>query len=112
LVEEVSSDIDVPDWRQRLHDVISKKTQEREPAQIPPVINTSRLGNLSGEFVKRTLIHLLGDPVRITGSHHVFEGKNGVKYPIPIHQGKTVGKGMMLKCLKTWGILKEFYDLL
>ncbi len=51
---------------------------------------------------------------RIRGSHHIFVHPNQqVTISVPIHKGKTLGKGITLAILKDAGIsAEEFLKLL
>lgn len=65
------------------------------------------LVGLKGSIVLRKLKRFLGDPIRIEGSHHVFTClSTGAcpTYPISLHGSKPVGVGMLMKCLKRFGI--------
>ncbi len=79
---------------------------------VPPLIDyKKRLRGLSGKRVLDMLKSLL--PLRrITGSHHIFQCREGGTYPIAIH-GNQVGIGMLLSCLRHFGIPpKEFFEKL
>lgn len=41
--------------------------------------------------------------VRQTGSHIIYE-KNGVRYPVPFHGSKEVGKGIEKKIKREMGL--------
>lgn len=41
--------------------------------------------------------------VRQTGSHIIYE-KNGVRYPVPFHGSKEVGKGIEKKVKREMGL--------
>ena len=69
------------------------------------------LKGLSGNVVKGALIRLLGPPVWVSGSHNVFEGRDGIRFPMPFHGKEPVGTGILIACLKRFGISKrEFYE--
>jgi predicted RNA binding protein YcfA (HicA-like mRNA interferase family) len=69
-----------------------------------------KLKNLSGTTVLRIIKNLLGEPIRISGSHHVFEASSGIRFPIALHGNKKVGIGMLLNFLKTLNIFEEFCE--
>lgn len=72
-----------------------------------------QIRGLSGNVVKGALTRLLGKPLKIEGSHHTFRCRNGNKYPIDFHGKKNVGTGLLIKCLKKYGIpIQEFVDSL
>ncbi len=51
---------------------------------------------------------------RISGSHHIFiHPSSQITISVPIHQGKTLGRGITLAILKDAGITtEEFLKLL
>ncbi len=78
-----------------------------------PRFQMSLLRNRSADEVFRALVRLLGKPTGIEGSHHLFRGRDGRRYPIPFHKGDSVGIGILKKCLQWYGIdPDEFYDAL
>lgn len=34
------------------------------------------------------------------GSHRIYEDKNGIRYPVPYHGTKEIGKGLRKKIIK------------
>jgi predicted RNA binding protein YcfA (HicA-like mRNA interferase family) len=68
------------------------------------ISNFRLLSNISGSDVLRAATSLMGNPVRINGSHHFFKGPSGRTYPVPIHKGKSVGAGLLDSCLSVWGL--------
>lgn len=98
------------------------ETQEPSTSapQLPPPNGTEnnkanksnlyqKLKNLDGNDIKRILNSLLGDPIRINGSHHVYySNKTNATYPIPFHGNDRIGFGLLKKCLEVWGITEEF----
>ncbi len=72
-------------------------------------VDLSKFSGLSAREVKSKIEDFLGEPLRIRGSHHIYEGVNGCRFPIPFHSGKDVNQGLLIKCLKQWGILGRFY---
>jgi predicted RNA binding protein YcfA (HicA-like mRNA interferase family) len=69
------------------------------------------LRNRGSDEVKRTLIRLLGKPVGIEGSHHLFRCRDGRRYPISLHPQEPVGIGLLKKCLQHFRIdPEEFYE--
>lgn len=77
------------------------KTQHRKKSEY-----VRRLRNVSGVKILAAVKSLLGDPiVRVQGSHHIMSSnRTGKTYPIPIHGSRTVNFGIILDCLKMWGI--------
>lgn len=73
-------------------------------------IDFSRFRGLSGSDVHRILVQILGEPIRIRGSHHIFKGANGKTLPIPIHSGKTVSPAILVRALREWDMVEEFYE--
>lgn len=56
----------------------------------------------------RILNRILGGPIRITGSHYIYEGPNGIRLPIPLGGGSDVNHHILLKNLFGWGIYESF----
>ncbi|MBI5413500.1 type II toxin-antitoxin system HicA family toxin [Candidatus Peregrinibacteria bacterium] len=54
--------------------------------------------------MKGALDILLGPPLRVSGSHHVYRTRQGGTYPIPLHGTDEVGTGILNKCLREFGI--------
>ena len=81
-----------------------KQTHERNTAYV------KRFKGIKGSKVLAVITRLLGEPVRISGSHHIFiSPRNGIKYPIPIHEADEVKFPVLLASLKKWGVtLEEF----
>jgi predicted RNA binding protein YcfA (HicA-like mRNA interferase family) len=67
----------------------------------------SNLRGLKAERVIAALTRLLGPAVRVTGSHHFFQTRDGRTYPISVHPGKAVGTGLLRKCLNQMGVTPE-----
>ncbi len=38
--------------------------------------------------------------IHVKGSHHVFKNAEGRRITIPVHKGKSIGKGLLLKIIK------------
>ena len=38
--------------------------------------------------------------IHVKGSYHVFKNKIGKRITIPVHKGKAIGKGLLLKIIK------------
>ncbi len=91
---------------------IRKSGMETETTLETPAssFRMTLLRNRSSDDVKRALIRLLGKPVSIEGSHHVFRCRDGRRYPISFHPKETVGIGLLKKCLQSFQIdPEEFY---
>lgn len=41
--------------------------------------------------------------VKSEGSHYIYE-KDGVRYPVPYHGAKEIGKGLQMKIVKEMGL--------
>lgn len=82
--------------------------RERSSKNIYPLVK--KLKGLKGNEVLSALRRILGDPLRIQGSHHIFKSpRNGVTYPVPIHGTDAVKFPLLLGSLRQWGIsLEEF----
>lgn len=99
-----------------------EETIQTAPTQQQPVprkrknlysgVDFNRFYSLPGTQVYRILTQILGEPVRIHGSHHMFKGPNEKVLPIPIHFDTTANPFILTNALEEWGIVKEFYDRL
>jgi hypothetical protein len=67
-------------------------------------ITLYNLKGITGGRIKDALCALLGEPIRVSGSHHVFTCRSGGTFPIPLHESATVGTGVLGKCLKRFGV--------
>lgn len=84
-------------------EVLPPEVQDALPQRVSSVL----LRNLTEDDVIAAFTRLLGKPTRVRGSHHIFKGRNGGTYPAPRHPGKTMGIGLLLKCLDRLGIGAE-----
>ncbi|MBI4210181.1 MAG: type II toxin-antitoxin system HicA family toxin [Candidatus Diapherotrites archaeon] len=52
--------------------------------------------------------------VHVKGSHHIFKNAAGKRISIPVHKGRHIGKGLLLKIIKEdFGLgVEEFYRLI
>lgn len=73
----------------------------------PKKANLSKFRSLSADRVLTALTGLVGEPVRIQGSHHIFEF-NGKSFPIPLHFGDDVNRFILGHALRTWGLMDKF----
>jgi len=65
-------------------------------------------GFKSGE-VQAILMRILGEPVRVNGSHYFFKGENGLNPPISLHCGSVpVDPGALFSNICVWGIVDEW----
>lgn len=86
---------------------------EPEDKKIEKKNRIRAFASLSGNEVKQALTKLLGEPLRIRGSHHIFRGREGNTCPIALRGTDIVGIGMLLKSLKIYKIdTQEFYEML
>lgn len=100
------------DWKEFIPPPEVPKEQVAVEEELTEIDYKKRLRGLSGNRVLDTLKSLL--PLRrISGSHHIFQCREGGTYPIAIHGGHQVGIGMLLSCLRHFGITpKEFFEKL
>lgn len=76
-------------------------------------ITLANLKGFSGNRIRTALDGLLGAPLRIRGSHHVYRCRDGTTYPIPLHGADQVGTGLLGECLRRFGLPpQELYDRL
>jgi len=100
--------VELPDELQKLPDDNAGDVDRSESVKRKVRVT---LRGLSGNVVKGALIRLLGPPVWVSGSHNVFEGRDGIRFPMPFHGKEPVGTGILIACLKRFGISKrEFYE--
>jgi predicted RNA binding protein YcfA (HicA-like mRNA interferase family) len=67
----------------------------------------SKLPVLTGKTVINALEKIGFNPVRQKGSHVQMEHENGRLVTIPVHAGKTIGKGLLRKILRDAELTKE-----
>ncbi len=68
-------------------------------------IPLSSLGAIGGNTLKRKLNRILGSPIRIEGSHHVYVSRKvGVNVPVPIHKNKDMKRGTLKSVLEELGV--------
>lgn len=91
------------------HVVEQAKRAQEEIGYVPSV----SLRGIKGNRVLRALKSLLGDPLSVHGSHYKFTCRNGSSYPIAIHGDRDVGVGLLVNCLKKFGVsMEEFVGCL
>lgn len=88
----------------------SQPSRAKGLAELYPGVNFDKFKALSGRDVYAVLIALLGQPVRVRGSHYIFQDESGLAQPIPIHFGESVNRTILLKALRNWGLIEEFYE--
>lgn len=79
-----------------------------EDAQNTHDPDRRKLRGLARGEVMRILNRILGNPIRITGSHYIYEGPTGTRLPIPLGSGGDVNRHILLKNLFGWGIYERF----
>jgi len=69
---------------------------------------------ISGNKLIKTLIKKGFILKRINGSHHILiHNENHITVSIPVHKGKTLGKGITLAIIKDAGLtVEEFLKLI
>lgn len=89
----------------------SKTAEQAETTQAPPPqqeqLDTTcfqQLRGLQGNRVYRAAETILGRPLRISGSHHVFKSRNEGTCVIALHGSDQVGIGMLKTFLDKAGI--------
>ena len=77
-----------------------------DEAEEEKQIYLKQLTGISGNEVLKKLKRALNEePVKVSGSHHFFNRRDGKGiYPISLHGKKEVGIGLLKKCLKMYGI--------
>lgn len=86
--------------------------QQLKVSELYPGIDFDRFKNIDAEKAYRIIVSLLGEPIRIHGSHHIFEDKNVGTCPIPFHFGKEVNRNILISFLKHFGLIELFYEKL
>jgi predicted RNA binding protein YcfA (HicA-like mRNA interferase family) len=102
------------DWKQFIPPTARSETEEVPVTleQLTEIDYKQRLRGLQGNRVLNTLKSMISLN-RVSGSHHIFECRGGGTYPIAIHGSDQVGIGMLLTCLKHFGITpQEFFEKL
>ncbi|MCX6695447.1 MAG: type II toxin-antitoxin system HicA family toxin [Candidatus Altiarchaeota archaeon] len=70
----------------------------------------TKLKQVDGRQMVNFLIKRGFTLVRQKGSHVFMTNKDGVKEVVPVHAGKQLPRGLILKILKNTGIEKEDYQ--
>ena len=55
----------------------------------------TKLPSLTGKEVAKALQRTGFEIIRVKGSHHFLQHKDGRKTVIPIHTGETIGPGLL-----------------
>jgi len=60
----------------------------------------TKLNSIPSHKLLRIVKKLGFELVHVKGSHFVFKNKKGKRITIPVHKGKSIGKGLLLKIIK------------
>lgn len=73
----------------------------------------SKLIPIKQEQLLKVIKKLGFELIHVKGSHHVFKNQDGRITVIPMHKGKHIGKGLLLKIIKEELKLtkEEFYKI-
>lgn len=73
----------------------------------------TRLPRITGQQVIAALRKAGFQVIRIKGSHHFLAHSDGRHTAVPVHQGETIGPGLLSQILRDVEITRdEFTDLL
>ena len=72
----------------------------------------TRLPRLRGRQVISALRKAGFEVIRMRGSHHFVQHRDGRGTVIPVHAGETIGPGMLSKILKDCEITREDFEAL
>ncbi|MFH1545630.1 MAG: type II toxin-antitoxin system HicA family toxin [archaeon] len=74
----------------------------------------SKLPTVKPEKLIKIVKKLGFEEIHVKGSHHVFKHSDGRRLVVPVHKGKNIGKGLLLKIIKEQLKLtrEEFQELL
>lgn len=76
-----------------------------EPAlQTPEKSGNIDLNQIKAWRIRQALVSLLGEPLQVAGSHHVFKCGDGTMYPIFLDESGIVEINMLKKCLQRFGL--------
>lgn len=67
----------------------------------------TRLPRISGKELVKALSKLGFEVIRIRGSHHFLQHKDGRATVIPVHSNETLGPGLLNKILKSCEITRD-----
>lgn len=70
----------------------------------------AKLKQVEGSVLVRFLLKRGFSVVRPKGSHVFLSNPEGVKEVVPVHAGKQIPAGLLLKILKNTGIEKDDYQ--
>ena len=60
----------------------------------------SKLSPVKPEKILKLIKKLGFEEIHVKGSHHIFKHSDGRRIAVPIHYGKLIGKGLLLKIIK------------
>ena len=72
----------------------------------------SRLPRLTGKEIVRALTTAGFEVARVKGSHHFLQHADGRVTVVPVHQGETIGPGLLVKILRDCGMGNEEFQAL
>jgi predicted RNA binding protein YcfA (HicA-like mRNA interferase family) len=63
--------------------------------------------SITGVQLIRSLRKFGFEVIRIKGSHHFLQHRDGRSTVVPVHRGETIGRGLLAQILKDCDISKE-----
>jgi predicted RNA binding protein YcfA (HicA-like mRNA interferase family) len=72
----------------------------------------AKLPNVTGVEVINALVKIGFQTIRQKGSHVRLQHEDGRIITVPVHSGKSIGKGLLLKILRDAELTKEEFILL
>ncbi|MFA5906892.1 MAG: type II toxin-antitoxin system HicA family toxin [Desulfobacula sp.] len=67
----------------------------------------SNYPSMTGSRLIRALRKLGFEVIRIKGSHHFLQHKDGRCTVVPLHRGESIGRGLLAQILQDCDITKE-----
>lgn len=106
----------VEEVQQEVEELEAVEIPVESPKEIPEEAVAEKEGRISfrecagfkSGLVKQVLSNILGEPIRVVGSHHIFKGPNGKTFPIPFHGQQNVSPKILRNGIEMWGITSEW----
>lgn len=101
--------------KEEVKEVVKESPAEEVSVQevVPELEQPKRLSarecrGFRGNEVLSAMKRLLGDPVRVSGSHYLFRSANGITLPIAIHGSGSVDPNSLRSNIEAWGITEAW----
>ena len=103
------------DVKEEVREVVKETPVEEAPVQEAtpqpkPIkrLSAAECRGFRGDEVLPVMKRLLGEPVRVSGSHYLFKSANGITLPIAIHGSGSVDPHSLRSNIEEWGITEAW----